>query len=69
MGDIVNLRRARKDRKRETSAKEAEANRLAFGRTKHERTLTGQENTRAERLLAGHKREPATSGKPPGSDD
>lgn len=69
MGDIVNLRRARKDRKRETSAKEAEANRLAFGRTKRERTLTGQENMRAERLLADHMREPATPDKPAGSND
>ncbi|MDB5595998.1 MAG: hypothetical protein JWM36_2959 [Hyphomicrobiales bacterium] len=69
MGEIVNLRRARKDRKRETAAKEGEANRLAFGRTKHERTLTGQENTRAARLLAGHMREPGTSEKPASSDD
>jgi hypothetical protein len=58
MGEIVNLRRARKDRKRETTAKEAEANRLAFGRSKHERTLTEQENTRAARLLSGHERLP-----------
>lgn len=69
MGEIVNLRRARKDRKRETSAKEAEANRLAFGRTKHERTLTGQENTRAERQLAGHILEPSKPEKPAGSND
>jgi hypothetical protein len=39
MGEIVNLRRARKVREKRARDAEAEANRAAFGRTKAERDL------------------------------
>ena len=54
MGDIVNLRRARKDRKRQEAGKDAEANRLSFGRTKSERKLTNAQNALSERRIAAH---------------
>ena len=37
MGDLVNLRRFRKRAEKEQSAKQADANRARFGRTKSER--------------------------------
>lgn len=40
MGEVVNLRRARKEQSKRKRETEAEANRLAFGRTKAERDLT-----------------------------
>jgi Domain of unknown function (DUF4169) len=40
MGDMINLRRARKTKARMNAAQLAEQNRLSFGRTKSERTLT-----------------------------
>jgi hypothetical protein len=40
MGEIVNLRRARKDRARREREKDADAKRAAFGRSKDERSLT-----------------------------
>lgn len=55
MGEIVNLRRARKDRKREDADRKAEANRLAFGRSKAEKTSTALETSLAERRLSGHR--------------
>ncbi len=55
MGDVVNLRRARKDRARAQAGKKADANRVAFGRTKAEKALTGAEREIAERQLEGHR--------------
>ncbi len=40
MGEVVNLRRARKERDRRLRDEAADANRVAFGRTKAERGLT-----------------------------
>ena len=57
--EIINLRRARKAKARTAREKEAEANRLAFGRTKAERAATEAERDRAERGIEGHRREPA----------
>jgi hypothetical protein len=53
--DIVNLRQARKRRARDIADREAEANRIAFGRTKAERTLRDTEKTIAERRIEGHR--------------
>ena len=39
MGDVVNLKRFKKRSEREQSAKQADANRARFGRTKSERAL------------------------------
>lgn len=55
MAEIINLRRARKMKKRDDAARQADANRLAFGRSKHDRDLARQEKTLAERKLDGHR--------------
>ena len=47
MGDLVNLKRFKKRAEREQSAKQAEANRARFGRTKSERILDEQRAKRA----------------------
>ena len=55
MGDVVNLRRARKARDRAGAEAQAEQNRIAFGRTKAERKLTEAERDKAARHIDGHK--------------
>ena len=55
MGDIVNLKRFKKRNEREQSAKQADANRARFGRTKSERALDEQTKDRAGQLLEQHK--------------
>ena len=57
MPDIVNLRQARKRRDRAAAEKQAESNRLAFGRSKAERRQTEAERDKAERGLDGHRLE------------
>jgi hypothetical protein len=54
MGDVVNLKRFKKRNEREQSAKQAEANRARFGRTKAERVSDEQRSERANRLLDQH---------------
>jgi len=56
MGDVVNLRRARKARDRASAEAQAEQNRIAFGRTKAERQLTEAQKTLDERRHEGHRR-------------
>ena len=58
MTDIVNLRRARKRKERADASAKADANRLTFGRTKHEKALTDAQRQRSERHVDSHKREP-----------
>jgi hypothetical protein len=55
MGDVVNLKRFKKRSKREAAAKQAEANRTRFGRTKSERTLERLRTSRASDLLDQHR--------------
>jgi hypothetical protein len=55
MAEIINLRRARKQRARQESETKAEQNRISFGRTKAERSLTEAEQDKAARLLDGHR--------------
>ncbi|MCJ8518375.1 hypothetical protein ABID21_001313 [Pseudorhizobium tarimense] len=50
-GDVVNLRQFRKTKQRGEKEKQAEQNRLSFGRTKAEKTLTKTLNDKAERAL------------------
>ncbi len=50
-GDIVNLRQVRKDRRRSDKEKQAEQNRLTFGRTKAEKVLTKALNEKASHVL------------------
>jgi hypothetical protein len=54
MAEIVNLRRARKQRARQDAEDKAQQNRVAFGRTKAERRLTLAERDKAARDLDGH---------------
>jgi Domain of unknown function (DUF4169) len=56
MGDIVNLRRVRKNKVREDASAVADANRLKFGRSKAERELTEATKALSERSLDAHKR-------------
>ena len=55
MGDIVNLKRFKKRNEREQSAKQADANRALFGRTKSERVLDEHAKDRASHSLEQHK--------------
>jgi Domain of unknown function (DUF4169) len=55
MGDVVNLKRFKKRGKRAQSEKQAEANRLRFGRTKSERALDELRIRRASDLLDQHR--------------
>ena len=55
MGDVVNLKRFKKRGERKEAAKQAEANRTRFGRTKSERTLDQQRSSRASDLLDQHR--------------
>ena len=55
MGDVVNLKRFKKRIERERSAKQADANRTRFGRTKSERILDEQRANRATDLLDQHR--------------
>jgi hypothetical protein len=55
MGDIVNLKRFRKRNEREQAAKQAEANRARFGRSKSERAADATRARRANELLDQHR--------------
>ena len=55
MGEIVNLKRFRKRGEREQAAREAEANRARFGRSKSERTVDTMRAKRASELLDQHR--------------
>ena len=50
-GDVVNLRQARKAKQRLDKERQADQNRLAFGRSKAEKTPTKALNQKAERTL------------------
>ena len=54
MGDVVNLKRFRKRSEREQAAKDAEANRARFGRSKSERAAEEMRSRRASELLDQH---------------
>jgi uncharacterized protein DUF4169 len=55
MGDIVNLRRARKRAERELGERKAAANRLLHGRSKGERELESKREAKANRDLDHHR--------------
>ena len=55
MGDVVNLKRVKKRNEREQSAKQADANRARYGRTKSERVLDEKRTSRANDLLDQHR--------------
>lgn len=58
MAEIVNLRRARKQKDRETRAEEAAVRRRQFGRTKAEKQADATTRDREARHINGHRREP-----------
>lgn len=58
MAEIINLRTARKARKRRAAEGAAAANRALFGQTRAERLHTAAETARSERTLDGARREP-----------
>ena len=58
MAEIVNLRRARKQKAREEAGKQAEQNRISFGRSKAERHLAEAEREKAARHVDGHRLSP-----------
>jgi hypothetical protein len=55
MGELVNLKRFKKRSEREEAAKQADANRMRFGRTKSERTLDESGASRGQKLLDQHR--------------
>ena len=55
MGEIVNLRRARKRKERQREEAVADQNRIVFGRSKAERRLTQTERATAEANLEAHR--------------
>jgi hypothetical protein len=57
MAEIVNLRRARKDKARAEKDAKAAENRVRFGRTKEEKRLAEAEAWLAERRIAAHRRD------------
>ena len=57
-GDVVNLRLVRKNKARAEAEKQAEENRLKFGRSKAEKSLTAARKNLADKTLDGSKRDP-----------
>ena len=55
MGIVVNLKRFKKRIERDEAAKESEANRARYGRTKSERTSQATGAQRANDLLEQHR--------------
>jgi hypothetical protein len=55
MGDIVNLRKFRKQAEKRDDAKRAAANRIVHGRSKAARELDDKRTDRLHRHLDGHK--------------
>lgn len=58
MAEIVNLNRARKAKRRSADAAKADANRVAFGRTKAQRAADDGARQRQIAMLDGVKRDP-----------
>lgn len=58
MADIVNLRRARKDKAKREREAEADANRRRFGRTRGEKNADKDAADRTVRSLDGKRLEP-----------
>jgi hypothetical protein len=55
--EIINLRKARKDKARAARADEASENRARFGRTKAEKERDATEAERKARHVDGHRRD------------
>ena len=55
MGELINLRRAKKSKRRNEDEKDAAANRVVHGTPKELREAAEAEKRRAERALGAHK--------------
>ena len=55
MAEIINLNHVRKAKAKSEAKTKAQSNRLTFGRTKQERTLTDKEKASVIRHIDGHK--------------
>jgi hypothetical protein len=62
MSEIVNLRQARKRKRRAEQESTAAENRIVFGRPAAEKSATRRAESLAEKRLEGHRREPGTEG-------
>ncbi len=58
MADVVNLKRARKDKARRERDSEADANRRRFGRTKAQKAADQDAEARGRQSLDGKRLEP-----------
>jgi len=65
MADIVNLKRARKDKARREHEREAAENRQRFGRTKAQKTADQDAVARSRRSLDDKQLQPEKPGKRP----
>jgi hypothetical protein len=61
MADVINLRRARKDKARREHEREAAANRQRFGRTKAQKSADQDAAARGRRTLDDKRLEPGES--------
>ena len=57
MGDVVNLRRARKAKARDRGEKDAAANRIKYGTPKSSRIASATEKARVDHAIDSHKLE------------
>ncbi len=64
MGEVINLRQARKQRDRAERARVADGNRAAFGRSKAEKDAESARRARADSQLDGHRLSTDEDGKP-----
>ena len=55
--ELINLRRARKNKTRDEAEKQAEQNRAKFGRNKSEKIISKIETSKLKNELDGKKRE------------
>ena len=62
MGEIVNLRKVRKQAKKQQEVDRAAANRLRFGRPKAERDGQADRTAKLNRLLDGHRIDSGDAG-------
>jgi len=60
VGDVINLRLARKQRARDEASSKADRNRRLFGRTVAEKAADAAAKTRIERMLDGARRDSAS---------
>lgn len=65
MGEVVNLRQARKAKARDAAAQTAQENRAKFGQTKAQKSRVSHEQSQAEKALDGHKRDASEGGEDP----